>query len=162
MNETDMGRAAEGRDNNVMLRVMDVPDGAAREMISERLERFNDEASGIPDDQPLDVLVTNVLTGEVIGGLVGRTSLGVFFINLFFLPEDMRRQGVGRRILESAEAEARRRGCRRAVLFTISFQAPDFYERHGYHVFGRIDCEPPGHARLFMTKMLHESAKGPM
>ena len=39
-------------------------------------------------------------------------------------------------------------------MFTITFQAPAFHERHGYRVFGRVPCEPPGHARLFMTKEL--------
>jgi mRNA-degrading endonuclease RelE of RelBE toxin-antitoxin system len=36
----------------------------------------------------------------------------------------------------------------------ISFQAPEFYERHGYRVFGTIDCAPSGTSRIFMTKVL--------
>jgi hypothetical protein len=47
-----------------------------------------------------------------------------------------------------------RRGCVRAVLFTMAIQAPRFYERHGYEVFGTIECEPPGNARIFMKKEL--------
>lgn len=53
-----------------------------------------------------------------------------------------------------AEAEARRRGCSAAVLYTITFQAPGFYERRGYRLLGRIECQPPGHTRLWMTKSL--------
>jgi GNAT superfamily N-acetyltransferase len=140
--------------SDVALRLTDVPDKPARERIRDSLERFNDEVTGIPDEHALDVLLTDSATGEVLGGLVGRTSLGVLFVSFFFLPDTLRRRGLGSRMLRQAEEEARRRGCRRAVLFTISFQAPGFYERHGYRVFGRIACEPPGHARLFMTKEL--------
>ena len=38
-----------------------------------------------------------------------------------------------------------------AMLYTISFQAPGFYERHGWREFGRIPCDPPGTSRIFMT-----------
>jgi hypothetical protein len=52
------------------------------------------------------------------------------------------------------EEEGRTRGCKRAVLYTISFQAPDFYKKYGWRVFGEIPCEPPGTSRIFMTKEL--------
>jgi hypothetical protein len=53
-----------------------------------------------------------------------------------------------------AEAEAKKRGCSTAVLYTITFQAPAFYERQGYQVLGHVECQPPGHTRLCMTKKL--------
>jgi hypothetical protein len=56
--------------------------------------------------------------------------------------------------LRQAEDEGRRRGCRAGVLHTISFQAPGFYARHGWRMFGEIPCDPPGTSRVFMTKDL--------
>jgi hypothetical protein len=53
-----------------------------------------------------------------------------------------------------AEEEGRRRGCTRAVLSTIHFQAPVFYLKQGWEVAARIECEPPGHTRFYMTKKL--------
>jgi hypothetical protein len=53
-----------------------------------------------------------------------------------------------------AEEEVRRRCCTRAVLSTIHFQAPGFYLKHGWEVAARIDYEPPGHTRFYMTKKL--------
>jgi hypothetical protein len=50
-------------------------------------------------------------------------------------------------ILEMAENEARRRDCRAGVLLTINFQAPGFYQRLGWRVFGEIPCDPPGMKR---------------
>jgi hypothetical protein len=55
-------------------------------------------------------------------------------------------------MLHMAEDEAVRRGCRAGVLYTISFQAPAFYQRHGWREFGRVACHPPGASRIFMTK----------
>jgi GNAT superfamily N-acetyltransferase len=93
-------------------------------------------------------------TNAPLGGITGHTSLGVLFIDLFFLPEELRRGGVGSRLLQLAEDEGRRRGCVTSFLYTISFQAPGFYERHGYRVLGTIPCNPPGTRRLFLTKAL--------
>jgi len=50
--------------------------------------------------------------------------------------------------------EGRRRGCTRAVLSTLHFQAPGFYAKQGWEVATQIDCEPPGHTRFYMTKKL--------
>jgi hypothetical protein len=43
-----------------------------------------------------------------------------------------------------SQPAARRRGCGAGVLYTISFQAPEFYKRIGWRVFGEILCDPPG------------------
>jgi hypothetical protein len=56
--------------------------------------------------------------------------------------------------MAEAEGEARRRGCRAVVLYTISFQAPRFYGKRGCRTFGKIDCDPPGTSRIFMVKDL--------
>ena len=82
------------------------------------------------------------------------TSFGLLYVDRFFLPEGLRKQGLGTRIIKAAEEEGARRGCSRAILSTLSFQAPGFYERQGWQVLGRIDCDPPGHTRFMMTKKL--------
>ena len=93
-------------------------------------------------------------TGELIGGLTGRTSFGLLFVERFFLPEKWRRNGLGSRVLASAEAEAKRRGCTRAALFTLTFQAPGFYQKQGDEIAARLDCDPPGATRVLMAKRL--------
>lgn len=47
-----------------------------------------------------------------------------------------------------------RRAHARAVLYTISFQAQDFYRKQGYEAFGEVPCEPDGASRVFMVKVL--------
>jgi GNAT superfamily N-acetyltransferase len=88
---------------------------------------------------------------RVVGGMLGRTSLGLLFIDLVYLPVELRGRQIGTHMLQMAEEEAVRRGCRGAVLYTISFQAPGFYQRHGWREFGRIPCDPPGTSRVFIS-----------
>ena len=115
MNDARTETRADASPTALELRLTDVPDKAVRELIRESLERFNDEATGIPDEHSLDVLVVDPSTQETLGGLVGRTSLGVLFISFFFLHEALRRQGLGSALPRRAEEEARRRGCRRSL-----------------------------------------------
>lgn len=122
--------------------------------IEEGLNSFNDLMTGMSDRQPLSVLIKSNKNGEVLGGMQGRSSLGLLFIDLFYLPPALRRLGVGTEILRCFEDEGRKRGCSAAFLYTISFQAPDFYKKHGWEEFGRIDCKPEGTSRIFMKKSL--------
>lgn len=137
----------------VSIALLSAPDEEARSVIIGGLDDYNAERAPW-DSAALDVVVTEGGTGRTLGGLIGRTSLGVLFIDYFYLPDWLRGSGHGSRILAAAEAEAVARGCARAVLFTMVIQAPSFYEKRGYRIFGRIDCNPPGNARIFMTKAL--------
>jgi GNAT superfamily N-acetyltransferase len=150
------GRSVADRSTRVLptLTVTDKPDPDDVALISDALDEFNVQATGTDDRRPLAVLVTDPETKLVVGGLTGRTSLGLLFVDLFHLPPELRGSGIGSEVLRQAEAEGRRRGCRTAVLYTISFQAPGFYERNGWRVFGDVPCDPPGTTRVFMTKSL--------
>ncbi|MBO1418898.1 GNAT family N-acetyltransferase, partial [Streptomyces sp. FH025] len=116
--------------------VTDAPAPTDLSTISDALDRFNVERIGVDDRRPLAVLVRDPGTHRTVGGLTGRTSLGLFFVDLFFLPPELRGGGLGRAILRRAESEARARGCRTAVLYTISFQAPGFYRKEGWRLLG--------------------------
>ena len=131
----------------------DKPSDAAQAVIDDGLARYNEEQAGYRDWRELAVLVTDP-DDEVRGGLLGRTSLGLLFVDLFYLPPEMRRSGIGSRVFAMAEEEAVRRGCVSGVLFTISFQAPGFYSRHGWREIARIPCRPSGTSRVVMSKNL--------
>jgi GNAT superfamily N-acetyltransferase len=128
-------------------------DPHAEAVITQGLAAYNRETFGRVDSQTLDVLVRDQ-NGEAVGGILGHTSLGLFFLDLFYLPAEERGGGLGSRLIAQAEAEARKRGCTRAVVYTVTFQAPGFYEKHGYRRFGEIACPPDGATRIFLTKTL--------
>ena len=134
--------------------VTDKPDDEARAAIGEGLAVYTREMAGARDGRALAAVVKDGGSGRAVGGILGRSTRGVMFLDLVFLPKALRGSGLGSRLLAMAEEEGRRRGCRSAVLWTLSFQAPDFYKRHGWRVFGEIPCEPPGTSRFFMTKDL--------
>ena len=132
----------------------DAPDDDERAVITDGLRAYNEAQARGSDARSLAILVREPETKNVVGGLLGRTYLGLLTVERVFLPEDLRRYRVGSRILAMAEEEARRRGCTRAVLSTLHFQAPGFYSKQGWEVAARIECEPPGHTRFYMTKKL--------
>lgn len=134
--------------------VSDVIAPELESVLEEGLDAFNAAAAGYGDARSLAIVAEDPETGEVIGGATGRTSLGLLFLDLFYLPESQRGTGLGSEILEALEAEGRARGCRSAVLYTISFQAPAFYERRGWTRFGEVPCDPLGTTRVFMSKPL--------
>ena len=132
--------------------VTDAPGPEVGIVLGDCLNQHNRDHAGYWDQRPLAVLVRDPDTGAVLGGLTGRTSLGLAFIDLVYLPVSLRGRGYGARILQEAEAEARRRGGRARGLCTLPVQAPGFYARHGWEEFGRIECDPPGTARVFFRK----------
>ncbi len=69
---------------------------------------------------------------QVKAGLIGLTHGNWLIIRYLWVHEDMRGQGIGARLLKSAETEAKKRRCKYVFLDTFSFQAPDFYKKYGY------------------------------
>ena len=76
------------------------------------------------------------------------------YIELLWLSARARRAGFGSRLINEAERRARRRGRRLIHLNTYSFQAPGFYEKHGYRRFGGLSGSPRGQSRHFYVKRL--------
>jgi GNAT superfamily N-acetyltransferase len=132
----------------------DAPTDSDATIIASGLADYNEQQAGYRDWRPLAALLRDADTGETLGGMIGKTSYGLLFIDLVYLPETARGQDIGSRLLAMVEQEGITRGCRSAFLFTITWQAPGFYERHGWTEFGRVSCDPPGNARVFFTKML--------
>jgi GNAT superfamily N-acetyltransferase len=121
--------------------------------VREGLRQFNRLHASDDNYRPL-VLFLRGPDGRVAGGLLGETYWGWLHVGDLWLEKGIRRRGFGSKLLDLAEQEALRRGCRRAHLDTMSFQALPFYERRGYQVFGALQDLPPGHSRYFLWKSL--------
>jgi GNAT superfamily N-acetyltransferase len=126
---------------------------SARKTIIKGLIGFNREHAGDGRWKTFAVVI-NDEKGRVLGGLSGHTGWGWMHIELFWLPEDLRRKGHGRELMQLAEDEARKRGCVGMFLNTASFQAPEFYSKLGFKVFAIIDDFPPGHKNYYLLKRL--------
>ena len=143
---------AEKPEPNIVL--TDAPDPADTAVIQEGLRAYNTSQAGYDDYRPLAVFVTDPTSGKVVGGLYGGSYLGQLRVDRFFLPEGLRRDRIGSRVLALAEEEGQRRGCTRVTLNTMEIQAPGFYKKQGYEAAATLDCDPPGVTRYLMTKKL--------
>ena len=132
----------------------DAPEPGDTAVIQEGLRAYNTGQAGYDDYRPLAVFVTDPVSGKVLGGLYGGSYLGQLRVDRFFLPEGLRRDRLGSRLLAMAEEEGRRRGCSRIALNTMEIQAPGFYLKQGYEMAATLDCDPPGITRYLMTKRL--------
>ncbi|WP_280701947.1 GNAT family N-acetyltransferase [Kitasatospora sp. GP82] len=132
-------------------------DTELNDRLSEELTAFNTAATGAADYGTLSVKVTDE-SGELVGGLAAWTWGGLCGIELLWVREDSRKDGWGSKILRAAEAEALQRGCDRMTVSSFTFQAPGFYQRHGYAETGRTLGIPGGHEDVHLFKSLTDQA----
>ena len=75
-------------------------------------------------------------------------------IHYLFVEDHLGKDGLGSKLLEAAENEARNRGCKYAFVDTFSFQAPEFYIKHGYKEVFALNYYPYTGKRFYYTKEL--------
>jgi GNAT superfamily N-acetyltransferase len=121
--------------------------------LEERLYEFNASATGITDGRGLAIFVRDD-NERIVAGLCGHTWGGCCEIRQLWVEESRRGQGLGTRLLEAAEQEARDRGCAQIVLTTHSFQAPRFYASRGFSALAAVEGYPRGHRHLLLVKEL--------
>ena len=120
--------------------------------VSAGLSRYNDRFLPVPRDRfPLALSVRDE-AGVVVGGLIGELRMDYLHVDLLWIDESQRGTGVGKRLLDMAEAEARKFGATHMHLSTWSFQAPDFYRAMGFTEFGRIKDHPAGFDNHYFVK----------
>ena len=142
--------------SSLKIEVTQHPQQSDAEVIDQQITDFNSRAAGGSDFRPLAVFLRDGDT--LLGGLVGYTSRQWLHVDVFWLGEAYRGQGYGTALLSAAEQEAIERGCEYAYLDTFDFQAPEFYKKRGYTVFGELPDFPKGHTRFFLKKVLLRSS----
>lgn len=121
--------------------------------IHEMLRDYNLRHREASETVPLGVFLEDE-TGRKFAGLTAETFGNWLCIRFLFVGEAFRGQGLGSRLLEAAENEARQRGCKYAFVDTFSFQAPAFYEKHGYREVFTLEDYPYTEKRHYYTKDL--------
>lgn len=90
--------------------------------------------------------------GELAGGVRSYVFLDWLRVDILFVAQAYRGQGLGSRLLGEAESQARERGARGVTLGTFGWQAEGFYLKQGYSVDGRIPDYYKGHELVNMHK----------
>ena len=123
------------------------------EFVRESLLQFNNNCVG-NDGHMLLNIVEYDSSGNIIAGILGGTYWGWMYVDILWVHENYRRKGLGSRLLREAEKEALSRGCHHVHLDTMSWQAPDFYKKHGYEVIGVLPDIPKGNQKYLLAKEL--------
>ena len=140
--------------NELKLVLEDLTDLKDVQFLDHALHEFNSSQTGIDDARRLAIFVRDE-GGQIVAGLSGWTFYSCLAVDLLWVREDLRTQGFGGRLLRVAEDEAMTRGCHQVQLDTFDFQAPEFYRKHGYEVFGVLDGFAGNHKRYYLRKYLN-------
>jgi ribosomal protein S18 acetylase RimI-like enzyme len=91
-----------------------------------------------------DPLAFEIRDGETLAGcVVIQLFWGQLHIKYLFVEESHRNQGIATALMKHALDYGRSQGCTFAFVETMSFQAPDFYQKLGF----KIDFTRPGYAK---------------
>lgn len=104
-------------------------------------------------NEPLNIYLEDE-KGNLVAGMVAETFGNWLEIEYLYVSDSLRDQGLGSRILEMAENESRNRGCKYSFVDTFNFQAPKFYEKHGYKEVFALEKYPCTGERYYYTKEL--------
>jgi GNAT superfamily N-acetyltransferase len=122
-----------------------------------RLRQFNEEQVG-PRNTLNFVLSVRDDQGELVAGLVGETLWNALLVSVLWVHAQHRHNGYGTALMARAEQMAAERACEVVFLNTMTFQAPGFYSKLGYRVFGELTDAPRGYGRLWFCKRLRRHA----
>ena len=124
---------------------------AEQEFLEARLYEHNCARTGQEDGQLFAFFVRNEQQ-EIVAGLSGWTWAHACEIRDLWVHPTLRGQGYGQSLLKSAEQEAQHRGCKVILINSYSFQAPAFYQKHGYELVWKLNDFPPGHQYCYLVK----------
>lgn len=92
------------------------------------------------NEDPISFEVVN--GSEFVGAIVVQLFWNQLHIKYLFVEENYRGQGLARQLMDHALEFGKKRGCQFAFVETMSFQAPDFYQKMGFV----IEFSRPGYA----------------
>ena len=137
------------------LTVEEAPETKDIEALEKGLNQFNSAITNNDNEQKLAILLRDN-NKQVVGGLFGWTYYNWLEVKYLWIKDELRGKGYGSKLVLAAEKEAMLRGCDSAFLDTFSFQAPNFYHKLGYSIFGVLENFPSQHQRYFLKKSLTE------
>jgi ribosomal protein S18 acetylase RimI-like enzyme len=129
------------------------PDDSVWETVGGGLFQFNHDKAGLRRTPPIAIIIRDQ-EKNIKGGLFGNSDWDVFNIDTVWISDEVRGQGFGKKLMQLGEDTAIHRGCKIAVVSTLSFQARGFYEKQGYKVFGELNGYPAGHSTYWLSKKL--------
>ncbi len=92
--------------------------------------------------------------GSMIAGVIaGVDGWDTAYIDMLWVDEPYRNQGIGTSLLEKIEREARENGAYMVLTEGFDWQVP-FFQKHGYTVNYALEDIPRGHCEVCLKKVL--------
>lgn len=111
-----------------------------------KLLEHSRNATGLNVDyQPFGLLAYKNET--LIASAIGKIFLSWLHLDLVWVEENYRKQGLGKKLLLEAVHKAKALGLQGIEVWTQSWQAPDFYKKIGFEEFAVMDDFIPGRKR---------------
>ncbi|MCB9677634.1 MAG: GNAT family N-acetyltransferase [Alphaproteobacteria bacterium] len=130
--------------------IVDQPEAADVDGIIDDLMAFN--RIHAPALEQLRIVSLARVGERVVGGAIVFEYGGWAELAVLWVDEQQRGHGLGSRLVGVIEDDLRRRGFAGMHTDTFSFQALPFYEKLGFHVFGRIEGFVDGNTRYYLKK----------
>jgi len=103
------------------------------------------------EDIPLGALA-KLADSTIVGGIKANIYWKRLEIEALWIAEEQRGQGAGSKLLAGIEEFARSHGA--AIAFLATTEGREFYEGHGYEIYGELDDRPAGSVLYHMKKRL--------
>ncbi len=91
---------------------------------------------------------------KAYAGIIAFCTWNGMHIDSLWVDSALRGMGYGTRLMKIAEEEAIKRGCTIAYTDTFTWQAPGFYEKLGYILYGKLEDFPEGNTLSYFRKHL--------
>lgn len=127
------------------------------EYISDQLLAFNLDVVPPQKEPQFETIYKKIedADGNIIAGCLGyATCWYTAYLDILWVTEAYRKQGLGTALIADFERELRQRECTIVYLDTFDWQAKDFYLKQGYELFGTLENYPKGHNKYFLKKDL--------
>lgn len=138
------------------MRIIQESNEEVSQYIRERLIAYNAEQlpAEVKSKKETAAFTVRDEAGRIVGGVTCTLFWQHMHIDFLWVEETKRKEGLGAKLLAEAENFAKQKGARLIKLDSFSFQAPRFYEKHGYTVYGKLEDHPVGHTQYFLVKRL--------
>ena len=134
------------------IQIIETDDSKVSQEIFENLKLYNISNIGPANQQGITVSIHDD-SNKLMGGIVGFSQWDWIYIKLLWVDEKHRGKKLGATLVKEIEKVAINRNCKGIYLDTFDFQAPLFYEKMGFILFGEIKDYPvTGKKKYFYKK----------
>lgn len=127
------------------------PSNNDAEILRRGLREFNRNAVGIESEYAFYARNNN---DELLGGIIVTAEKSSIYIDILYVDEKYRGNGIGNKLIMKAEDEAIKRNIYYSTTDTFDFQAVNFYISNGYESIGIIRNYIEGHDKYYFRKKL--------